>query len=295
MKKKQRGSAISMTLPLRTAPYVGAIAATSTHAPHIPMAGPYVPPWRPRNGATKVVPYDARVATDVHVLIASVPWRRRSLNRLLRDVAAQSTLPAYVHLVLDGDGAPACELDISPLNWNGVEVSIRVQKPGRGAGSRWSIVDLIPDDHFVCNLDDDIGLPQNYIAMHRGALEKQDAVCSGGYTPDGHSIFCTRTDTDYEGPLSCLQAGAFSVRAARLRGLATMPMAAELLGVLGDDEALISAHLWKTGVEVRRVNMPVTFDPTAGDPRSQYAAAPRRIVPLRTELSRQTGWKWIAR
>ena len=232
------------------------------------------------------------VAADMHVLIASVPWRRVSLNRLLREVAAQSLLPSHVHLVLDGEGAPNALLDLSPLSWNGVQVTVRVQRPSRGAGSRWEVVDGIPDAHAICNLDDDVSIAPDYLAKHYAALRGVDAVCSGGYTTDQRFIMCTRTDINYEGPITCLQAGAFSARARQLRGLREMPMANEFLGVLGDDEGLISAHLWRKGVEVRRVHAPVSFDPSGHDPRSQYNSAPKRITVLRDKLRAATGWAW---
>jgi hypothetical protein len=232
-----------------------------------------------------------QVLGDVHVLIASVPWRRTSLNRLLREVAAQQLRPAFVHLVLDGDDVPNAPLDVSPLDWDGLKVTIKTQHPARGAGARWSVIDEIPNDHVVMNLDDDVGLDSDYVGLHYEALKRADAVCSGGYTTDRKFIMCDNNH-GYEGPIACLQAGAFSARVSKLRGLRDMPMAAELLGVLGDDEALLSAHLWKTGVVVNRVNAPVRFDPLGDDPRSQYLSLPGRILGLRSRLTAETGWPW---
>jgi len=230
---------------------------------------------------------------DMHVLIASVPWRRASLNRLIRDVAAQAYLPVCVHLVLDGDGPPNAILDTSPLTSKGVKVDVREQHPGRGAGSRWNVVDDLKDTDVICNLDDDIGLGSNhYLAVHYEALRSAGAVAAGGYTPEGRFIMCAWIGIDYEGPINCLQAGAFSARVGCLRGLRSMPMAAEMLGVLGDDEGLIAAHLWRAGVPVRRVNTPVGWDPSGSDPRSQYRNMPGRITRLRNALRVATGWPW---
>jgi hypothetical protein len=193
--------------------------------------------------------------------------------------------------VLDGDDIPNAALDLSPLDWDGLKVTMRVQHPARGAGSRWAVVDEIPDNHIVMNLDDDVGLVSDYIGLHYEALKRSDAVCSGGYTPDQKLIMCNVNHT-YEGPITCLQAGAFSARASRLRGLRNVPTAAEMLGVRGDDEALIAAHLWRTGVVVNRVNSPVRFDPLGDDPRSQYISMPSRILRLRSRLTAETGWPW---
>jgi hypothetical protein len=237
----------------------------------------------------------APVAPEIHVLIGSVPWRRASLNRLLREVAAQALLPAFVHLVLDGEGTPNAALDLSPIAWGGVRVDVRVQRPSRGAGSRWHVVDEMPENHIVCNLDDDVGLHPNYLALHRAALQKSEAVCSGGYTVSGALLMCNRTDDPYEGEITCLQAGAFSARVKHLRGLRDMPLANEMLGVLGDDEGLIAAHLWKKGVPVKRVHAPVGFDASACDPRSQFIAGGTRILGLRTRLKAATGWPWEER
>lgn len=232
------------------------------------------------------------VASDVHVLIANVPWRRSSLNALLSDVHNQTIRPAYVHLVLDGDDVPNTSLDLSSLDWDGLQVTIKVNHPGRGAGARWDVALGLPESHYIMNLDDDVRLSSDYIARHREALNKSDAVCSGGY-PSGSNelIMCTQSHA-YEGDISCLQAGAFSARASVLRGLRDMPMADEMLGLRGDDEGLIAAHLWRKGIAVKRVNVPVRFDPSAGDPRAQSFEMGSRILPLRRRLAAATGWPW---
>lgn len=274
----------------------------SNMMPHsIPVRPPGAPTWSVTQGWIKphqmlvelTAPVAQAVVADLHVLVGSVPWRRASLNRLIRNIAVQTSLPAVVHLVLDGPDVPNAVLDVLPLTSRGVKVDIREQPVCQGAGSRWAVLDSLADTDIVCNLDDDVGLASNYyLAEHYAALRGCDAVCVGGYTPTGQFFMCTHAGVSYNGPINCLQAGAFSLRVRCLRGLRAMPMADEMLGVLGDDEGLIAAHLWKTGVVVRRVNTPVGFDSSAGDPRSQFLTRPERITMFRRRLRHLTGWPW---
>lgn len=228
---------------------------------------------------------------DLHVLVASVPWRVSSLNALLHDVAAQTVLPMYVHLVLDGYGPGDALPSLDPLSWDGLRVTVNRQHPARGAGSRWDVAVAQPSDDILASLDDDVKIPRDYLARHLAAMGAHDAVASGGWGETGrHGLDDVRDS--FEGPVVCLMAGASTFRVRCLRELRQVPLSDVTLGVQGDDEGLISAHLFRQGIVPHRVAVPVAFDPLAHDPRAQGPQRNGDVLRLRRALRDATGWPW---
>lgn len=199
--------------------------------------------------------------TRVLALVATLPARRASCERLLQELARQSRVPDGVILFLDGYGdapAPACPL--VPL------LCIYRTSAPSGPGQRWQVAcDFAPDDLLVC-IDDDAVLtesPHFIRALAETAERGGGAAAAMGYTPQGHRrgpAHFAGDRTDWV--LHVLSTGrlilgcgcGLAVRAGHLEGL--QALAAEVLaaggpdalGPCGDDQALVSAHLWRQGV-----------------------------------------------
>ncbi len=281
------GGALSGVLPkkLRTDEAGVGVCADSSAASEALCDEPAAPPEAPCEEP------DSVTRSDVSMIIATVPWRAQSLNRLLREVAQQTIRPGHLHVLLDGHRGSWPE-GLRFVEWPGLTLHVHRVVPARGAGARWRLAETFCGGTIIVNLDDDIRISTRFVEKHVKAVERTGgAVSSGGYTASGRMIICTQQDP-YDGPLLCAQTGAFSMLAADVRGLSLEPMADRLLGLLGDDEGLLSMHLWKSGVLISRVPETVGFDPSADDKRSQWGSAPGRCHKLRTALRELTGWPW---
>jgi len=244
-------------------------------------------------------------APRVIALIATIPARKRSCERLLGEISKQSQKPDGVILVLDGYGdepAPACSLPVI--------IEHRTAK-ALGAGLRWRVGEgalgsdgkLSPDDILVC-LDDDIML---FEAPHIiRALVKAVEAGGGAAAAMGRG-----TDDKFAAPgaysrgdLIYAAGCGLTVRAKHLIGLPEFAAkiqadgGPDALGLLGDDDALVSAYLWKTGVKIRHAATGNIFAAPGMYATSQTAAAAqagKRENPDAQKLAikKATGWPWV--
>lgn len=185
----------------------------------------------------------------VVALVSTIPARKASCERLLQELAAQSRPPDVVLLRLDGYGgasAPCCSLRCV--------AEIRTPAPS-GAGGRWlvAVTVLSPDDVIVC-VDDDAVLAEAPLFVETLArAARGDAAATMGRTSAGK--FAPPVGSSL-GELVYGCGLGLAVRARHLAGLGEL--AAEVvacggpdaLGLLGDDDALVSAHLWTSGVKI---------------------------------------------
>jgi hypothetical protein len=117
----------------------------------------------------------------VLALVATIPTRKRSCERVLSELAKQTRPPDGIVLVLDGygaDPAPTCPLPI---------VLERRTPQLSGAGNRWRVVADLPADDIVINVDDDMILFEapGFIAALAAAVEQHGAAGAIGRTFDG--------------------------------------------------------------------------------------------------------------
>lgn len=230
------------------------------------------------------------------VLIATIPARKRSCERLLGELMRQTRKPDGVILVLDGYGdapAPACPLPIIAEH--------RTVMPA-GAGQRWTAVRDLPPDDIIINLDDDVMLVQapKLVAALVDAVEKGGAAAAMGMRPTNR-----RAPPGAYGFGNLVYAAGcgLAVRVKHLVGLekfADEIKAAggpDSLGLHGDDDAIVSAHLWKTGVPILHAATGNIFAAAGTQATSQTAARRARKEDPNAQkfaIKKITGWPGIA-
>ena len=236
-------------------------------------------------------------APRVLVLIATIPARKQFCGWLLNALAKQTRKPDGVIFVLDGYGdapAPATTLPVV-AEYRTTALS--------GAGQRWRVaLDLPPEDIIIC-LDDDITLLEapNLVRGLVAAIEKGGgAAAAMGRGADGKfAPPCAFSRGDIMHGLGC----GLTVRAKHLVGLqafsATVVAAGgpDALGVLGDDDALVSAYLWKTGVKIRHAATGNIYAAAGTKTTASSAAREARKENFETQklaIKKITGWPWFA-
>jgi hypothetical protein len=225
----------------------------------------------------------------VLALIATVPARKRSCTRLLAELAKQTRPPDGIVLVLDGYGnepAPECSLP--------VVLEKRTDKLS-GAGNRWRVMaDLVADD-IIVNIDDDMVIfeaPQ-LVDKLSAAVRQFGAAGAMGRTFDGK----TAPPGDYSrGDLMHVAGAGVSSRAGTLVGAVAFADEVkanggpDALGPNGDDDALLSAYFWKTGVQVKHAAI-----------YGNIYAAPGTVSTFKQQkdpdiqkraIGKATGWPW---
>ena len=187
----------------------------------------------------------------VIALIATIPARRRSVERLLSELTQQSRVPDAVVLVLDGyaDGDAVPQ---GPLPLERVARSAKLLGPG----NRWLVGAEMPADDILVTLDDDIMLIKAPRCVEKLA-EIVDATKSAAAAMGRHFNGKPAPPGDWAaGDLMYAAGCGLTLRAGLLGGLgafAGMVKAAdgpEALGLRGDDDALVSAFLWKNNVRM---------------------------------------------
>lgn len=231
------------------------------------------------------------------VLIATIPARKRSCERLLGELMRQTRKPDGVVLVLDGYGdapAPVCPLPVIAEHRTAMPV---------GAGQRWVAVRDLPPDDIIINLDDDVMLTQapKLVAALVAAIETGGGAAAAmgmresarRAAPGAFSL----------GNLIYAAGCGLTVRVKHLAGLEGF--AAEVkaaggpdsLGLHGDDDAIVSAHLWKTGVRILHAATGNIFAATGTQSTSQTAARRARKEDPNAQkhaIKKITGWPGIA-
>lgn len=228
-------------------------------------------------------------------LIASIPPRRPSCERLLSEIAKQSRVPDGVILALDGYGdlsAPSCPLPVRIY---------RTPALSGGPGHKWRVVaDCDPRDILI-NIDDDTMLCEapDLVRVLVEVVERGGAAAAMGRLPDGRRAA--------PGPVSRgrLLYGCgcgLAVRAGHLEGLqelAAQVRAAggpDALGPCGDDDALVSAHLWRRGVPIWHAATGNLYSAPGTERFSQTRARLARGEDLQDQkraIAQITGWPWV--
>jgi hypothetical protein len=228
---------------------------------------------------------------DVHVVLASVPWRLDSTNDVLRFLSQQSMLPGVLHLLLDGYGS-ARQPDTSALQELGVKVKVQVTDVAKGAGERTRYAERLPDGLIVLFLDDDLVLRRSYLSrMVRGVEERDAVVSGGGIRQDGVGVFCNASENPFQGEVIYVQCGVLAFRSEWMKGVSSFPLADKMLSRLGHDEVLLSAFFWKSSRPMHRVYAPIWFNNAASDDaRALHNVASDRFSMLEEEMRRAVGW-----
>jgi hypothetical protein len=232
----------------------------------------------------------------VLALIATIPARRKSCERLLGELARQSRMPDGIILVLDGYAAPtqfvAGVIPIVRAHWTGPGFS--------GAGQRWLAHGAEPDDILVCLDDDTITLEAPWLVQ--GLMEAVETT-NGAAAVMGrsHSGKFSPPMTISRGSLIYAAGCGLTVRARDLDGLNAFATALreiggpDALGPRGDDDALVSAYLWKRGVKIVHAATGNIYAAAGTRSSSQTAARmARREAPdvQKRAIAKLTGWPW---
>lgn len=239
--------------------------------------------------------------TRVLALVATIPKRRALCERLLGELARQSRPPDAVLLRLDGYGVdePAPQ---SMLYVYGVSRSAVAEGPG----ARWLFAaeaGLDPEDIVVC-VDDDAMLIEapEFVAGLVMAVERGGGAAGAmGRDTEGKPA---PPGAYSRGRLIHAAGLGLTVRARHLAGLREFAEklvekdGPNLFSPLGDDDAIVSAYLWKTGVNIEHAVTGNVFEVPAGKASAQSVARGRAGEVMHAQkmaIRRLTGWPFEAR
>ncbi len=225
------------------------------------------------------------------VAISSVSWRHDNLLVLLGDLGQQTLRPDLLQLTLDGYTA-----EISPglMAAVGCDMSVQRTKTAQGPGHRWvRVMQEQPTDAVVMVIDDDFRIDSHYIERTLHELETAapgTAVAwSGARLSDGEYLSWDSPEPD---ELMSISSGTCAVRRAWLGGLLDYPFVGDYFRVGGDDEALVSYHLWRHGIAMWKPHgvPPLhSVDTLQNDPRAAWQEHGFKRLESRMRLG-QLGW-----
>lgn len=229
------------------------------------------------------------------VFIATVPWRRENLDVLVASLNKQTVVPAFITIVCDN--YVGHELPKEDDGENFLVDSVVDSNGHVGAGYRWKLIDeLVSHDEeaLVLVIDDDIAIAPDYVERCVAAYERLQAPLSWNGMTFTDVYIAPEKDLGADARLLVLGAGTTVVPSHFLKGIAKDPMAAELFGVYGDDEALVSWFLAKQGLRLYRPRGPSGAWSTKFqcDPRSQWAQKGGRHFGFRSRL-KERGWPLV--
>lgn len=241
----------------------------------------------------------------VVALVATIPARRALCERLLAELAKQTRPPDALLLRLDGYGSAPAPVHSFSTVWESRSTS------AAGPGARWlAALDagLNPDDIIVC-IDDDAMLVEapRFVERLVAAIEITDAcgqdnaAAAMGTGVDGK---VAQPGAHSRGQLIYAAGLGLTVRARHLVGLREFSAEVQaaggpdMLGLLGDDDALVSAHLWKTGVPIVHAATGNVFQAPGSKATShslKRIAKGERPFEQKLQLQRVTGWPFRQR
>lgn len=231
----------------------------------------------------------------VLILIATITPRRHSCERLLSELTRQTRQPNGVVLCLDGYGQdlpePVCPLPI-------IATSRTPQLSG--AGNRWLTVPYLPPDDIVINLDDDCYTRKapNLVRELVAGVEEHGVAAAFGRTPDGKRA---PPGNHSRGFLIYAGGCGLAVRAGLLQDLGVFrteiqdKAGFDALGLRGDDDALVSAFLWRKGIRIKHAPTGV-INAVAGTGASSQTrdklARGEDLSWQKRAIAKVTGWPW---
>ena len=248
------------------------------------------------------------------ILLPTIPARRAACEALLAALPHQSQVPDGLILCLDGFGDEPAPKGLGYLPFD--RLVIRHPGASGGPGHRWRVALSLcgtmggpADEDLLVSLDDDADLAEapRFVQRLVEAAAQQGAAAAIGITPGGRRA--PPGDLPY-GPLILGCACGLAVRARDLAGLLALrdqivsQGGPDALGARGDDQALVSAHLWLRNVPlVHAATGPLRF--AVGTSQSaqwqaraarQRAAAPFAAPSVSApwdqarQIARLTGW-----
>lgn len=221
----------------------------------------------------QILPSNAKLEfrSDTAILLATIPSRRGFAQKLLECLRHQ-TVRCEVLLLGDGYADPK-----ALPNPNGPTTS-RIEPEPQGAGNRWRWLEhlviskiISPDTKIICIDDDMIPTPFFIESCVRVMDEHPEAAFAwAGRTPNTagwHPL-----NAPVAGNLRILCTYAAMIRAKHVVGIGDYPESDLLLGLQGDDELLLSAHLVKQQVHLIRPagHAQVFCGPTQDDKVAQH-------------------------
>jgi len=229
-------------------------------------------------------------------LVATIPPRRRSVERLLSELTQQTRRPDAVVLVLDGyaeeDTIPQCPL---PIEY------VYRSPQALGPGARWRVAKDVSADDILVNFDDDIMLikaPKCVEALVTVVEANQSAAAAMGRHFNGKPA----PPGDWAaGDLMYAAGCGLALRAGVLVGLQAFAdkVKAEggpdALGLRGDDDALVSAYLWKNNIRMVHAATGNIF-PAPNTRASSFTvdvmARGLALDAQKKQIAKITGWPW---
>jgi hypothetical protein len=236
----------------------------------------------------------------VIALVATIPARRRSVERLLSELARQSRVPDAVVLVMDGypeaDTVPNC-----PLPLERVYRSVK----SLGPGARWRVAKDVPPDDVLVAFDDDIMLIQapSCVEVLTSVVEASPAGVGSAAAAMGRQFNGKPAPPGNwsTGDLMYVAGCGLTLRARALGGLQAFAEGVkaadgpDALGVRGDDDALVSAYLWKNNVRMIHAATGNIF-PAPNTRSSSFTvdvmAHGLALDEQKKSIARITGWPW---
>ena len=232
----------------------------------------------------------------VHLLVATILSRRASCERLLATLSKQTLVSDMMHLVLDGYVDASAPL-YSPF-FNVVEY--RTATP-LGPGGRWRVLKFLPQDAILVVLDDDQILLESDVierlvrfVEHGGAAAGMGTNLGGwgGAHPAGTPLISVGAATM---ALRVEDVFDLDVTLEEIRSKCNFDPFADG----GDDDAVVSAHLWRKGVPMRAAGLLGVATDEQAQVGSQFekrkaAGGKRSLFWQREEIRRVTGWPWVS-
>lgn len=235
----------------------------------------------------------------VIALIATIPARRRSVERLMSELTAQTRPPDAVVLVLDGypdvDTVPQCPLPIAKVYRSAKAL---------GPGARWRAANDLPPQDIIVALDDDIMLIKapRCVAALAAVVEAPASGDVAAAAMGRHFNGRPAPPGDWAaGDLMYAAGCGLTMRARALGGLQAFAdkVKAEggpdALGLRGDDDAMVSAYLWKNNVRMIHAATGNIF-PAPNTRASSFTvdvmAKGIALDAQKKEIAKITGWPW---
>lgn len=205
------------------------------------------------------------MAERLILVIAAIPVRYENLHALIRDVLTQTRVVDEIVVFLNGWRGTRIDMDYG-------RVRLDVSPDPRGPGVRWRYLAqraLEPDAPTTAlSLDDDFRLDPTYVETTVAALEHSEAAMVAWTGHPSARRYIGLETAPHLRVLWTGGTGACAVRVSALAGLADHPLADELLGLHGDEEALLSLWLWQ---QQQRIVRPAGPPPIRDVPALQYA------------------------